>query len=81
MAPPQIKPVMCAPCADAWSRWLDYRPPIQPTLVSIDNSVRGVTERRKARAEETYALIRRQCDSIRKNCAEGRHVQPRENGA
>lgn len=82
MAPPSVKPVMCAPCAAAWSRWLDYRtPPAQPSLVIVDNSVRGVMDHRRARAESTYALIRQQCDAIRKGCAEGRHQPVRENDA
>lgn len=77
MAPPMVAPVMCEPCAAAWSRWLDYKPPIQPSLVTVDGSLRGALDRRKARTEDTYRLIRQQCDAIRKGCAEGRHAEVR----
>lgn len=70
---------MCPPCSAAYDRWLDYRPPPpQPLLINPGvNRARDVVEARSARANDTYALIRRQLAGIRDNCAAGRHAPER----
>lgn len=67
---------LCAEHAAAYDRWLDYRPQPRPVLVSVDNSVRGVLDRRRSLAEDTYALIRQQCAAIVRACADHQESTP-----
>lgn len=60
---------LCEEHAAQYDRWLDYRTKPRPVLAAVDNSVRGAIERRRANAEDTYALIRRQLAAIVRDCA------------
>ncbi len=72
---------LCPPCQAASNRWLDAKMPPAPLSIAYgsgaayDVTPRGITERRKARADDWYALVRRQRAGIRDACARGFHEQ------
>ena len=61
---------LCGPCREAWFAWSDYKmPPAPIRLISIGaGSVREVLELRRMRADDHYALIRRQQAGIMEIC-------------
>ena len=73
--PVEKLPPLCGSCGPAWTAWLDYRPPPPPIqLCTIDNTVRGVRDRQRRRAEDHHATVRFQQGLIRKQCAEANHT-------
>lgn len=67
--PPDRRP-LCPDCRAAADAWRDARMPPPPIrLISIgDSNVRNVADRRRARADDHYALIRRQRAMIAERC-------------
>jgi hypothetical protein len=60
---------LCDPCADAWLRWLDYRPRQPIALITPGRtSVRDVLSAQTFRANDTRDLIRSQQALIRSIC-------------
>ena len=49
-------------------RWLDYRPPVVPTLVSIGGDLRAALEARRGRFTSWRETIRTQQRLIREAC-------------
>jgi hypothetical protein len=67
---------LCDPCAEAWMRWLDYRPRQPIALITPGRtSVRDVLQAQKFRADDARDLIRSQQALIRDIC-ERNHHQP-----
>lgn len=60
---------LCGSCADAWMRWLDYRPPAQIRIHNAGgDSLRSSLSRQKLRADDIYTTIRSQQALIRSIC-------------
>jgi len=60
-------------------RWLDARPPAVAGFsfgsgAAYDISPAGVTERRRARADWWYGIVREHRQAIADGCRAGRHV-------
>jgi hypothetical protein len=60
-------------------RWLDARPPAVAGFsfgsgAAYDSSPAGVTERRRARADRWYRIVREHRQAIAAGCRAGRHV-------
>lgn len=67
---------LCPSCAEAWTRWLDYRPrPAIQLITPGRTSVRDVLQAQSFRAQDTYALIRSQQALIRAICEKQGHAQ------
>lgn len=60
---------LCDPCAEAWMRWLDYRP--SPSIAihhAGGDTLRAALQRRKLRSQDIYDTIRSQQALIRRIC-------------
>jgi hypothetical protein len=71
MSVPLPKITMCQPCSAAWHAWLDApmaTPPIRLDGTGI-RTVRDVREAQQRRADDHYALVRRQQELIIRICA------------
>ena len=71
--------MICPPCTEAMGRWLDARPPAVGGFsfgsgAAYDVSPAGVTERRRARADWWYGIVREHRRAIAEACRAGRHV-------
>lgn len=71
---------LCVPCGRLYDRWLDARPaPQRPQLVAIGPaSARQCIEAQRRRADDHYALVRRQLVAIVQSCKI--HHQPEGSG-
>lgn len=60
--------MMCQPCAEASNKWLDYR--IKPSfqIHQVDDTARGVNDKRKRRFEDWRDLIKTQQAMIADQC-------------
>ncbi len=69
----------CEPCVAARMRWLDAPMPTGPLSIAYgsgaayDSTATAVAERRRARADAWYRLVREQMAGILANCRAGRH--------
>jgi hypothetical protein len=71
---------LCPPCRDLYDRWT-VAPMIRRgiSIVSIgQDNPRNVVSANRARADDHYALINRQCAGVVENCAAGRHATARD---
>lgn len=73
MSAPLPNITLCTPCSASWHRWLDA--PMAPPPIRLDGTgirtVRDVREAQQRRADDHYALIRRQQELIIRICAAG----------
>lgn len=75
--------MLCQPCSDASTRWLDSRPQdVLPDFsralrggVGYDNSVNGARDARSSRHERWRGIVRQNQAAIRSGCAAGNHVE------
>jgi hypothetical protein len=71
---------LCPPCRDLFDRWSVApmtRGGIRIMSIGQDNP-RNVVDANRARADDHYALINRQCEGVLRSCAAGNHAPPRE---
>ena len=69
---------LCPPCRAASDEWLDYKLPARPVFANhaaYNDTARGMSDRRKARAEDWRSTIKHAQKVIRDGCAKGKHVE------
>lgn len=65
--------MMCEKHQAQYDKWLDYKPTRTVTLAyssAYDSTTKGMVDRSRGKANETYALIRTQRAAIKKLCEE-----------